>query len=84
MGQKEIEIPIPGYLDAVLEELNAIKYKEKGTPCYELNWEFFKIKDQKIRIRTEDEIFVYLEGPKDLLDTIQRKLNKMIEQNEVS
>ncbi len=80
-GKQEVPLDRPelDVLDSVLNELNATKYREHGTPCYEVNWECFKIDGQKISIRIEDEMFSYLVGPHMLVEKIRKMIKIKIE-----
>ena len=61
-------------LEETLAELNARKYKECGTPCYELNNEYYRIGNRALKVSTEDEMDVSLWGPKALVEEIVRRL----------
>ena len=61
---------------AVLEalaDLGAELYRESGSPGYEVNNEYFRIGNRKIRVCTEDEYFVSLWGPKAVVETVHLK-----------
>src|SRR5256885_16331465 len=55
-------------LGDTLAELNARKYKECGTPCFELNNEYYRVGNRKLKVSTEDEMDVSLWGPKALVE----------------
>jgi len=57
-------------LDETLAEMNAEKYKECGTPCYELNNEYYRIGNRKLKVSTEDEMDVSLWGPKVVVEQV--------------
>ena len=57
-------------LEETLFELNASNYKECGTPCYELNNEYFRIGKRTLKVSTEDEMFVGIWGAKDLVEEV--------------
>jgi hypothetical protein len=62
--------------DAVVQtlaDLGAEFCGESGTPCYELNNEYFRVGRRKIRVCTEDEMFVSLWGSKALVETVYSK-----------
>lgn len=57
-------------IETALLELHAEKRGESGTPCYEINNEYFRIGRRTLRVCTEDEMFVSLWGAKDLVDRV--------------
>ena len=57
-------------LEETLCGLEAHKYKECGTPCYELNNEYYRIGKRTLKVSTEDEMFVAIWGPKDLVERV--------------
>jgi hypothetical protein len=61
-------------IDAVLDEFNAQPCGESGTPAYEVNNEYFRIGRRKVRLCTEDEMFVSVWGPKDLVREFYAKI----------
>jgi uncharacterized protein (TIGR03067 family) len=61
-------------LEETLDELHARKYKECGTPAYELNNEYFRIGRQKLKVSTEDEMDVSLWGPKSLVEEVYNRV----------
>jgi hypothetical protein len=69
-------------IEAALSELQAKKCAESGTPAYELNNEYFRIGRRRIKICTEDELFVSLWGSKELVDDLYRKITERTEVEE--
>ena len=57
----------------VLTEMGAEFCGESGTPAYEVNNEYFRIGRRKIRVCTEDELFVSLWGRKALVEAVYFK-----------
>jgi hypothetical protein len=57
-----------------LSDLSAEKCGGSGTPAFEVNNEYFRIGRQKVRICTEDGMFVSLWGPKRLVDDLYEKI----------
>ncbi len=71
LGMKYRELPFGtrrADVLAVLEELNAQKLGESGTPAFEVYNEEFRIGKRRLRICTEDEMFVSLWGTAPLVD----------------
>ena len=56
-----------------LVELGAEFRGESGSPCYEVNNEYFRIDGRKIRVCTEDDLFISLWGSKALVETVYSK-----------
>jgi hypothetical protein len=80
-GYKEL----PGFgtnlriaIENVLSSLDAKKCGESGIPSFDpapfIYNEYFQIGSQKIRICTEDEMFVSLWGPKRLVDQVYERI----------
>jgi hypothetical protein len=64
-------------LDA-LADLEADFRGESGSPCYEVNNEYFHVGGWRIRVCTEDELFISLWGPESLVETVySRAVEKM-------
>ena len=57
-------------LDETLSDLQARKYKECGTPCYELNNEYYRIGKRTLKVSTEDEMEIGIWGSKELLEQV--------------
>jgi len=57
----------------VLTDLGAEFWGESGTPCYEVNNEYYRVGGRKIRVCTEDELFVSLWGSPALVETVYSK-----------
>ena len=57
-------------IDAVLTALRAEKISQSGSPAFEVTNDYFRIGRQKLRLCTEDEMFVSLWGPKTLVDQV--------------
>jgi hypothetical protein len=60
-------------LDAALAECGAERCGESGTPAYEVNNEYFRIGGRKLRVCTEDELFVSLWGSRALVEQVYSK-----------
>lgn len=72
----------PGLRKAIKEsllEINAEKYFESGTPAFEVNNEYFRIGRFKLRILTEDEMFVSIWGPKALVTDFYNRIKQKLE-----
>jgi len=67
-------------IEAALSELDAQKCCESGTPAYEANNEYFRIGRRKLRVCSEDEMFVSLWGTRELVDRVHTKIE--LKQNE--
>ena len=77
IGRRYRELPFGTrreHIEAALSALRAEKYAESGTPAYELNNEYFRIGRRKVKVCTEDELFVSLWGSKTVVDTLYRKI----------
>jgi hypothetical protein len=61
-------------IESALSELHAQKCGESGTPAYEINNEYFRIGRRKVRVCTEDEMFVSLWGSKGLVDSLYQRI----------
>jgi hypothetical protein len=61
-------------IEDTLADLGAEKCGESGSPAYEVNNEYFRIGSRKLRICTEDEMFVSLWGPKRLVDEVHSRI----------
>lgn len=57
-----------------LADFDAQKIGESGSPAYEVNNEYFRIGRRKLRICTEDEMFVSLWGSKSLVDPVYLRI----------
>jgi len=57
-------------IGVALSEPHAQKCGESGTPAYEVNNEYFRIGRRKVRVCTEDEMFVSFWGSKRLVDSL--------------
>jgi len=83
VGMRYQELPTPGCdaraaLDAALAECGAVKCGESGTPAYEVNNEYFRIGGRKLRVCTEDELFVSLWGSRALVEQVySRTIEKL-------
>lgn len=83
VGMRYREVPGAGgdARDAVVDalaELSAEFCGESGTPCYEVNNECFRVGRKRIRVCTEDDLFVSLWGSKALVETVySRAVAKM-------
>jgi hypothetical protein len=77
LGRRYRELPFGTrreHIEAALSALRAEKYAESGTPAYELNNEYFRISRRKVKVCTEDELFVSLWGSKALVDDLYSKI----------
>jgi len=73
MGWRYRELPFGTRreeIESALADLHAQKCGECGTPAYEVNNEHFRVGRRKVRVCTEDEMFVSLWGSKLLIDPI--------------
>jgi hypothetical protein len=61
-------------IEAALSELDARKCGESGTPAFEVNNEYFRIGRRKLRVCTEDEMFVSLWGSRALVDQVYARV----------
>ncbi len=61
-------------IDAALSDLRAQKCGESGTPAFEVNNEYFRIGRRRVRVCTEDEMFVSLCGSKRLVDALYESI----------
>ena len=61
-------------VDAVLAGFKAERCGESGSPAFEVNNEYFRIGPRKLRVCTEDEMFVALWGPKGLVDDVYGRI----------
>ena len=61
-------------IEDALAEFGAQKFGESGSPAYEVNNEYFRIGGRKLRICTEDEMFVSLWGAKSLVDQVYSRI----------
>jgi len=61
-------------IEAALSELDAEKCGESGTPAFEVNNEYFRIGRRKLRVCTEDEMFVSLWGSRALVDQVYARV----------
>ncbi len=57
-------------IETALSDLHAQKCGESGTPGYEVNNEYFRIGRRKVRVCTEDGMFVSLWGSRRLVDSL--------------
>jgi len=57
-------------IEAALSDLRGKKCGESGTPAFEANNEYFRIGRRRVRVCTEDDMFVSLWGPKLLVDSL--------------
>lgn len=78
IGMRYQEMPGLGFdaketLIDTLAELGAEFCGESGTPCYEVNNEYFRVNGRKIRVCTEDDLFISLWGSKALVETVYSK-----------
>jgi len=79
IGHRYRELPAYGpqlrqAIEETLAELHASKCGESGTPCCEVNNEYYRIGGRKLCICTEDEMDVSLWGPKKLVDEVYAKI----------
>ncbi len=77
MGLRYRELPLGTRreeIEAALSDLHAQKCAESGTPAYEVNNEYFRIGHRKVRVCTEDEMFVSLWGSKALVDSLYQSI----------
>ena len=75
IGMKYREMPgMGGHARAavrdMLAELGAEFRGESGSPCCEVNNEYFRVGGRKLRVCTEDELFVSLWGSKAIVETV--------------
>jgi hypothetical protein len=61
-------------IEKTLAEFGAEKYGEAGSPAYEINNEYFRIGGRKLRVCTEDEMFVSLWGGRELVDRVYARV----------
>jgi hypothetical protein len=61
-------------VDAVLIALRAEKIAQSGTPAFEVSNDYFRIGRRKLRLCTEDQMFVSLWGPKTLVDQVYARV----------
>jgi hypothetical protein len=78
VGKRYRELPGSGgdAKDAVVDaltDLGAEYCGESGSPGYEVNNEFFRVGGRKIRVCTEDDLFVSIWGSKALVETVYGK-----------
>ena len=83
IGQRYRELPefeprLRAAIAGVLSEIGAKKYRESGTPAYEINNEYFQVGRRKFRICVEDEMFVSLWGPRPLVDDVYARIMKKL------
>ena len=57
-------------IEAALSAMQAEKRSESGSPAFEVNNEYFRIGRRRVRVCTEDEMFVSLWGPRVLVDSL--------------
>jgi len=57
-------------IEDTLINFGATKQSESGSPAFEVNNEYFRIGNRKLRICTEDEMFVSLWGSKAIVDAV--------------
>lgn len=77
LGRRYRELPFGTrreHIEGALTDLQAEKYAESGTPAYELNNEYFRIGRRKVKVCTEDELFVSLWGSKRVVDSLYCKI----------
>jgi hypothetical protein len=89
VGQRYRELPdfdlgLRTAIEDTLAELDAKKCGESGTPAFEVNNEYFRIGRRKLKICTEDEMFVSLWGPKSLVDDIYARIMKKLEARKIA
>ena len=53
-----------------LADVGAEKCGESGSPAYEVNNEYFRVGRRRIRVCTEDGMFVSIWGPRGLVDEV--------------
>jgi hypothetical protein len=63
----------------VLSDYGAVKYRESGTPAGEVTNEYFRIGRRKLRICTEDGMFVSLWGEKALVNEVFDAVSKHLQ-----
>jgi hypothetical protein len=63
-------------IEAALAELDAHKCGESGTPAFEVNNEYFRIGRRKLRVCTEDDMFVSLWGARQLVDRVHARVTE--------
>ena len=71
------ELPIGTWreeIEEALAEVHAQKYDESGSPAYEVNNEYFRLGQLKVRVCTEDEMFVSLWGSRVVVDFLYRSI----------
>ena len=61
-------------IEDTLADFGAEKCGESGTPAREVNNEYFRIGRRKVRVCTEDEMFVSLWGSRTLVDQVYAKI----------
>ena len=61
-------------IDAVLTALRAEKISQSGSPAFEVTNDYFRIGRRKLRLCTEDEMFVSLWGPRTLVDQVYARI----------
>jgi hypothetical protein len=78
IGMRYREMPGAGgdAKDAIVETLTDMGAEfcgESGSPGYEVNNEYFRVGGRKLRVCTEDDLFVSLWGSKALVETVYAK-----------
>ena len=71
-------------IQSVLADFGAEKCGESGSPAYEVNNEYFRIGGRKLRVCTEDEMFVSLWGSKALVDRVYARIVEKLHSSSLS
>ena len=76
VGLRYVELPFGvrrEEINAALSELRAQSCGESGPPGFEVNNEYFRIGRRKVRVCTEDEMFVSLWGTKAVVNPLYER-----------
>lgn len=79
VGKRYKELPgfggdLRDAIEDTLTDFGATKFAESGSPAFEVNNEYFRIGNRRLRICTEDEMFVSLWGSKVVVDPVYFKI----------
>jgi|SRR5688572_6627341 len=74
MRYRELPFGTRRDIEVALSELEARKCGESGSPAFEVNDEYFRIGRRKLRVCTEDEMFVSLWGSSSVVDQVYTRV----------
>ena len=77
LGMRYRELPFGTrreQIEAALSAVQAEKRSESGSPAFEVNNEYFRIRRRRVRVCTEDEMFVSLWGSRTLVDSLHASI----------